>query len=451
MAWGGPIGRMGAGAAVVVTTVVIGTTIVQPRLGDTPPGGDATANIWVDSTGGTCTDSASLVAYSDAAACATLDAANDTCEAGDLVYVKTGTTYGAQTISGNNGRTTATDCVIEAEPGTGRARSDGFFQIGADNTESSNPNHLTIRRIHCGDTTSYTNASALSIRDTDDLTIDDWACTTVDLLGATNTLVENSDFGKCGSNTSPFRLCVSRISMDTGGECCVTVEDSSFHDMWCGTGNTSECAANHTDGMAIFGGDQITLRRVKFYRNDITNIRLQSCCGNLALTNIVIEDSWFAAPCIDGASGSNCTGGFNGNAFDIDTGCANCIVRFNTFADQTAPQCTSGDCGTSGNNTVFTANIYSIIPAFCSYGFSSFNYNATSERGSSGTADCGTDRYGTYPSLVNASNTAEPPNFHLTGSAGNADDFVDNSFCSGRTDIDLASRGNPCDAGSDER
>lgn len=63
-----------------------------------------TANIWVDGNGGTCTYSASLATYVDAAACATLDAAVDAAttangtNCGDVIVVKAGT-YAGQTIT----------------------------------------------------------------------------------------------------------------------------------------------------------------------------------------------------------------------------------------------------------------------------------------------------------------------------------------------------------------
>lgn len=69
-------------------------------------GGDpsATANLWVDTTGGTCTRSSSPAAYSDAAAC-TFSAANTAAQAGDRVIVKTGSYTGtvSLTTSGSSG------------------------------------------------------------------------------------------------------------------------------------------------------------------------------------------------------------------------------------------------------------------------------------------------------------------------------------------------------------
>ena len=76
-------------------------------------GGTGTANLWVDTSGGTCARSATPVAYSDASACSSFDAAWDAASAGDTIRVKAGT-YGPQTISGAR----SSETRILAESGT---------------------------------------------------------------------------------------------------------------------------------------------------------------------------------------------------------------------------------------------------------------------------------------------------------------------------------------------
>jgi hypothetical protein len=55
--------------------------------------------VWIDTNGGTCTRSATPVAYSDARACASLDAAWDTLAAGEVARIVAGT-YGSQKVTG---------------------------------------------------------------------------------------------------------------------------------------------------------------------------------------------------------------------------------------------------------------------------------------------------------------------------------------------------------------
>lgn len=57
-----------------------------------------TANLWVDTNGGTCVRQASAAAYADAAACSTFDGAFAAASAGDVVRIKTGS-YGDQNLT----------------------------------------------------------------------------------------------------------------------------------------------------------------------------------------------------------------------------------------------------------------------------------------------------------------------------------------------------------------
>jgi chitodextrinase/uncharacterized membrane protein YgcG len=63
-----------------------------------PPPSNGTANLWVDTNGGSCTRQATAGAYADAQACATLNAAYQAAGAGDVILVRGGT-YSSQTIS----------------------------------------------------------------------------------------------------------------------------------------------------------------------------------------------------------------------------------------------------------------------------------------------------------------------------------------------------------------
>lgn len=90
---------------VAVSAVV--AAIALTAGGSGTPG---TANLWVDTNGGTCARQSVAGPYSDAGACATFDAANDKCQNGDLTLVKPGD-YPDQSVSGSNSRSSA--CTIQ--------------------------------------------------------------------------------------------------------------------------------------------------------------------------------------------------------------------------------------------------------------------------------------------------------------------------------------------------
>lgn len=436
-------------ATVAVATVVVAGASLIPNGGTpvTPPG-PGTANIWIDSNGGTCQRLGTAGSYVDATACGTFDAANDICQSGDLVYVKTATAYPGEAITGSNGRSSA--CTIEAEPSTSDIQFSGDVAIGSSGGDG--PDWLTIKHVQCGSsTTSFTNEVELFVWDnSNNDVLDDWDCASFDAFGVQNFTIQNSDFGPCGSSAT--RKCVSRIAPGTAqpNNGPILIQDTTFHDIWCGTGSASECNLYHTDGMAVFGSDSVTLRRVKFYKNDITNIRFQNNTSTgRANTNVVIENSWFGAPCSTTA-GTNCTGGSNANAFDIDNQAASFTVRFSSFAQDTRPQCNSGtgQCGTSTNPAVFLGNIYSTNASFCSYTQVTRSYNAENHWNGSGDSVCsGTgNNMGANVGYVQGTGTI---NFHLSGT-NNADNLVTTGCIA--TDIDSQTRAaTSCDAGSDER
>lgn len=99
---------------------------VTPVFPSPPPAGSA--NIWVDTNGGTCVDNASPVSYNDAQAC-TWDAANDTCDNGDSVGVQSGS-YGTVALTGSNSRTSM--CTFTVASGTATMGQFNNGEIGAD-------------------------------------------------------------------------------------------------------------------------------------------------------------------------------------------------------------------------------------------------------------------------------------------------------------------------------
>jgi hypothetical protein len=77
-------------------------------------------------------------------------------------------------------------------------------------------------------------------------------------------------------------------------------------------------------------------------------------------------------------------------------------------------QCTgAAGCGTSGNPAKVIGNIMSVPDSFCATGNTNQSYNYYSPWGGGGGARCGTNVVGPFPTFVNASDTAQPPDLHL--------------------------------------
>ncbi len=90
---------LGAAAAAAVATGGIGYGVTKNvgGGGGGGGGGEGTANLWMDTNGGTCTRNATPAAYSDAAACSSMDAAYQAASGGDTIRMKAGS-YGGESI-----------------------------------------------------------------------------------------------------------------------------------------------------------------------------------------------------------------------------------------------------------------------------------------------------------------------------------------------------------------
>lgn len=99
--------------AIAVVAIGAGSLVAINPGGIVSEGGEAkTANLWVDTNGGTCTRSATFAEYSDAKACSSFSTALAAASSGDKVLVRNGS-YGAQ--SAITASKTSPGVLIEAE------------------------------------------------------------------------------------------------------------------------------------------------------------------------------------------------------------------------------------------------------------------------------------------------------------------------------------------------
>src|SRR3712207_427369 len=80
-------------AAFALLFAGLGTYLVLSSLAAT-----STANLWVDTNGGSCTRQATAGSYGDAQACGSFDAAYEAAQCGDTIGIK-GSTYPEQNIN----------------------------------------------------------------------------------------------------------------------------------------------------------------------------------------------------------------------------------------------------------------------------------------------------------------------------------------------------------------
>ena len=114
--------------------------------GDTGGSGPVTsAQLWVDTDGGSCSRQASPAAYNSATACGTFDAAYAAARAGDVVGIKAGT------YPGNQGAGSDTKGGVVTMIGEDGARIVDGNRLGGDNTEGlALAGNVTLRNVDVG-------------------------------------------------------------------------------------------------------------------------------------------------------------------------------------------------------------------------------------------------------------------------------------------------------------
>ena len=448
---------------VAVATVAVGGTAITTRIIDSGGGGGESgiANIWVGASG-SCDDLTTPGSYNASTSCGSIDAANDTCEGGDIIRVHTGTTIGSSptgttNVSGSNSR--STPCVVRGESDGDSIPVTGIlnFNSGAGDMTVYNlvwNNQTNTAYDEWADLFVNTTGNDLTFYNADSSTFHGFAC-------ASNCNLIGGDIGPCLSDRDP-PSCVPKIALENSSVPSNgwTLKNLNIHGQLAVPPAVANCGSDscHTDGLAIFGGTNILLDGVHFWNNMTTNIRVQNCCGNQP-ANITIQNSTF------GYAVNNTTAWSpNSNAMDWDTAIAGAVFRFNSLYGR--PSCPSGgDCGiyatpngTSGSPMQYIGNIM-WNPNCGSNGdinhqnvFFQWNEFASGYQcGATNSAPAWTvsQPYASMPGWGGQTNSGLEPNFHITGGAWVGDNKVTSGCIP--LDADGNSRGSTCDAGAYER
>ena len=243
-------------------------------------------------------------------------------------------TYESQTLEYDPTKNSPKRVVIQTR--AGEKAIIPRLDLGQSQFDVRSPKHVTLQGLNIGYTVVHDGMGAV------DITLRDIDGKTFDIAGGEDIRVIGGDFGPCTVPADFPSPCVSRIGGTARG---VVVDGATFHDM------RSTDLINHVDGMAIFGGQRIVIRRSRFYRNMITNIRVQNCCGNVPLRDLTLENNWFAPPLQGDAANSIRADGIN-----VDSAVPNLLIRNNSFDERTGPLFAE-TVAWSGTNTRLIGNM----------------------------------------------------------------------------------------------
>lgn len=285
------IRRASAAGAVILTGAVIAIGV---HSGSAP----ATANLWVNATGGgSCTRAAAAAAYDATKACSSFQNAYNASSGGDLVLVKSGA-YTATKFSVNSGtRSPATTIRVESG-GTATVRDTeityrGVNGLVVDGTQGANGEGLDISTTGNSLGLNYNNAAVLQNFTFKGFKIHDNILSGNDgnqVWGGTNCSNVTLAYGEIANIQRADAIQMGPVGANPG---CngVTFDHLFIHDFTAQTGD-------HQDGLQVRGGSNIT-----FQNSRIMNMTFSGSQGvfmnpqgdlggdNMVIQNNVIEDS----------------------------------------------------------------------------------------------------------------------------------------------------------------
>lgn len=440
-------------AAVAAVAVPLGLTqgggTVDVFVGSTPtPTATATptatpfstANAWVDTNGGTCTYQSTAGAYSDAAACSTVDAAWDLVSAGQRVCIRTGT-YSTQIVTGNKASSTTItgNCggAVTIGPGSGTVTCTGLSGPGADATICPDATNITLDSVTIDVSTANDVSSAARINAANT------TFTNVTLIGsrpqifvtASNFLWDGGTHGVSGGSVYDCFASGQPTQIDSGS---MTIQNVRWNPKTItgGTPNTGNCGEDgnpHLEYTRIQCNCAVTLKNNFYALGGAPGSGYIFSGISTSLDNLDVIGNYFADADVS----------YYMQAGNL-AGCTGWDWLYNTFDD--------GDVGgaiggiTSGScSAITTAGNLGMAPGACTV------HVKNVVRGS---GTCGSDTFIGSTDLGVTSTTGRLE----TGSPGiDGGETAPGTYCGGAdvggTDREGGTRGTGgvCDAGADER
>lgn len=302
-----------------------------------------TANLWIDSDGGTCTRQSSPGAYSNAGACSSCQAAFNAGSGGDVVILKNGT-YSA-------------DCDISGSP---KASVISFF---AETRELAIVRDLIIQvdKVHVSGVISSGTGNSRRFLETH-ATLDNWTDVTIDgyrgshaFLEMSNVTVMNSEFGAAqgceiikAQNDQQYEDTVRLWSPDGLSAVHGIFRNNIVHDYdapaeCAGTTSCPACSGAHTDCIQIFNTSSgpLTIDGNRFYNCPTSGIMISSFDP---VSNLIIQNNVMASLLYNGA--------INLISLNASNNTCSITVRNNYLnmpGMSDSSSCTSGGFSVSGN------------------------------------------------------------------------------------------------------
>lgn len=285
------------------------------------------ANLWIDTNGGSCTRQSNPAAYSDAGACPSMQAAIAACAPGDTIRMKAGT-YGSQNITAVK---TSPGCTVIAEATTtvgGLTTHGAWYEIQNINSPSwtitaAGTNNITGRNINVSGNSGVWWAA------------DGWS--KVSWIGGS---LRNFSCSSCANGMAIF---ASNSVAGTSTASGILIDGVTFDNIRNTGGN-----ANHFEVIRIDGRvNGLTIRNSTFTNNETsTSILFFTTFRGTKPENIVLENNFF------GEAGSAY---FTINMNYQGSVCSNWTLRYNTFASTSDGMMANGNC--SYSNVVWVGNL----------------------------------------------------------------------------------------------
>lgn len=292
--------------AAIIATGVAGAVFVggdEGGGGTPPPPVPGLANFWVDSNGGVCGRNATVQAYNDTTACASINAALVTAQPGDMVRLVCGTYSGvtaqtavlhrawmdtaSQSVTISSADDTRTCATVLGTSNIAGCLSFGVAG-GSGGVKWLTVQHLTFKSGNDGCITTQQGG--------DHLTFDDNLVSYMIVQSSNNVTVKSNTIGPCAADNN--HTCTLNINEPSAGldPQNVLVQDNIFI-------NHSTSNANHVECMFVKAAIGLIIRRNSFSGCDATgDIFFKNQVGTTPASDVTIENNFFdqsASECLE--------------------------------------------------------------------------------------------------------------------------------------------------------